>query len=113
MRISIVPLVILCIGALIGSLRGQQDVRRKVAKAAQQPVIAKVYSLRDLPVWTEKGAKFDPSILVALIGSRITPEKLGKEYSFFPQPNNASLVVSTTREAHEAIADMLAELRNQ
>ena len=90
----------------IGVLAAQQG-----SQAAQQR-ITKAYSVKDLAVWSENGAKFDASILIALLKSKVTPAQWDSKNSIVPYAANASLVVSATQDAHQSIAGELAGFRS-
>lgn len=73
----------------------------------------KTYALADLPVWKKDGT-YDPNVLMALIELSIEPkswEALGGPSKMVPYSQNASLVVKTTTANHDAIVDVLEQLR--
>ena len=72
-----------------------------------------VYKLSDLPVWKKDGT-FNPNVLIALIELSIEPkswEAQGGTSSIAAYSQNASLVVSTTSANHDAIVEVLEQLR--
>lgn len=111
MRKFIAALTIVCVLSSFGMLTAQQDAKKEVVQPAQPILIARTYTVKDLPVWSENGTKFDPSILVALLKSKVTPGQWDGKNSITPFAEKAMLVVSTTHDAHEVIAESLAEFR--
>ncbi|WP_442506270.1 hypothetical protein SH528x_005104 [Novipirellula sp. SH528] len=76
-------------------------------------VYPKVYRLQDLPVWTKDGM-FSPSLVMSLIQSTISPESWeakGGPSTMAPYPQNASLVISTSSENHDAVIALLEQFR--
>jgi len=100
-----------CMVTAAGVLAAQQDAKKESVQLVEPVRVAKTYSVRDLPVWSEHGTKFDASILIALLKSKVTPGQWDGKNSITPFAEKAALVVSATQEAHESIADSLAELR--
>ena len=93
-------------------------VRQSVEKTqldrpnASQLIVARAYSLRGLPVWSEDGKKCDASILIALIKSKVIPGKWNDgENKISSVAEKTLLNVDTTLDAHKAIVDVLEELR--
>ena len=111
MRKLTVLCVVVCVLSSIGVLTAQQASQPNVVQPAAQPRITKTYSVKDLAVWSENGAEFDPSILVLLLKTEVTPGQWNDKNSIVPYAANASLVVSTNRDTHQLIADRLAALR--
>lgn len=72
----------------------------------------RTYALKGFPVWSADGKKFDASILIALIKSKVIPGQWDDDRNkILPYAERIALVISTTQAAHEAIADILEELR--
>jgi hypothetical protein len=113
MRKLTVLFAIACMLTMIGVLTAQEGAEKAAVQSAEPVRIAKTYSVKDLPVWSENGTKFDPSILVALLKSKVTPGQWNGKNSINSFAEKALLVVNTTQEAHEAIAANLAELRRE
>lgn len=85
---------------------------RKSRAGVAQPNVARTYSLRDFPVWSEDGKKFDASILIALIKSKVLSGQWNDDGNMIlPFAKTTSLVISTTEDAHEEIEEILEELR--
>lgn len=112
MRKFTAAVAIVCVLSSLGMLSAQQGSKNEAAQSAQQRV-AKAYVVKDLAVWSENGNRFDPSILISLLKSKVTPDQWNGKNSINPFPEKALLVVNTTQGAHEAIAETLAELRKQ
>lgn len=112
MRKFVGIVTIVCVLSSIGMLSAQQGTKKEAAQPAL-PLVARTYAVKDLAVWSENGSKFDPSILIALIKSKVTPGQWDGKKSISPFQEKAMLVVYTTQDAHEAIADSLAELRKK
>lgn len=106
-----VVFAIACMLTMAGMLTAQQDAKKQLVQCVQPVRLAKTYSVKDLPVWSENGTKFDASILVALLKATVTPGQWDGKNSIVPLAENGSLVINATQEAHEAIAASLAELR--
>ena len=102
---------VVCMLTSIGVLTAQQGSQISSVHSVEQQRITKTYSVKDLAVWSANGAKFDASILVALLKSKVTPGQWDNKNSIVPHAGNASLVVSTTQDAHQSIADELAGIR--
>ena len=84
-----------------------------VSESQNTKVYPKTYRLEDLPVWSKDGS-YNPKLMIMLIESSISPkswEALGGPSSMAPYPQNASLVVSTTSDNHDALSDVLKQLR--
>ena len=96
------------------------QVTLRDASAADSDAITKTskvylmnYRLEGLPVWSKDGS-CNPKLLMMVIESSISPESwtsLGGPSTMAPYPKTASLVVSTTRENHDAIGKLLEQLR--
>lgn len=112
MRKFTAVVTMVCVLSSLGMLSAQQGTKNEVAQTAQ-PRVARTYAVKDLAVWSENGNKFDPSILIALLKSKVTPGQWNGKNSINPFPEKALLVVNTTQDAHEAIAETLAELRKE
>ena len=79
---------------------------------AAQVYVVRTYALKGFPVWSADGEKFDASILIALIKSKVLPGQWTDDSNkILPYAERTALVISTTQSAHEAIADILEELR--
>lgn len=79
---------------------------------AAQVCVVRTYALKGFPVWSADGEKFDASILIALIKSKVIPGQWDDDRNkILPYTERTALVISTTQSAHEAIADILEELR--
>jgi hypothetical protein len=89
-----------------------QEQRASSGQAADDDtqVYPMTYRLHDLPVWSKEG-NFNPSMLIALIESRISPDQWNKSSKLAPYFQDASLVVSTTRTNHRALAELISHLR--
>ncbi len=112
MRKFAAVVTVVCVLSSLGMLSAQQGSKNEMAQTVQ-PRLAKIYAVKDLAVWSENGDKFDPSILIALLKSKVTPGQWNGKNSINPLVEKALLVVNTTQDAHEAIAETLAELRKQ
>ena len=100
-----------CMLSTIGILTAQQKPRKVGAQAVESMNVARTYSVSDLAVWSENGKKFDASILIALLKSRVTPDQWKGNTGINAYPTNAAIVVNSPQEAHDAIAGILSELR--
>jgi hypothetical protein len=96
----------------IGILTAQQEPGKNAGVSADTRILV-AYNVKDLPVWSQNGTKFDATILIKLLLSKITPEKWGEEFSIKPYAANSSLVVAATRDMHDMIKKELVELRNE
>jgi hypothetical protein len=94
----------------IAMLAAQQKPRKAVVQLEAMN-IARTYSVGDLAVWSENGKKFDASILIALLKSRVNPDQWKGNTGINPYAANAAIVVNSPQDTHEAIADILSELR--
>jgi hypothetical protein len=111
MRKLAVLLALACALSSLGVLTAQQGLTTvPQVNADGQARTAVVYAVKDLAVWSEHGAKFDASILVAILKSRVIPGQWNGKDSIVPYPEKASLVISTTADAHKAIVELFAEL---
>ncbi|MCC6508871.1 MAG: hypothetical protein IT423_07175 [Pirellulaceae bacterium] len=111
MRRFTAALMIVCVLSSLGMLMAQQNAKQEVVQPAQSVLIVKVYAVKDLAVWSENGTKFDPSILIALLKSKVAPDQWDGKRNILPFAEKAMLVVNTTQDVHESIANSLAELR--
>lgn len=83
------------------------------SRAQADNVFPEIYNVSDLPVWTERGEKFDPSLLVFYVRLTVAPDAWEQSSTIQVYAGNASLVISTTKQNHAAIADVLRKLRGQ
>ncbi|MCC7336883.1 MAG: hypothetical protein IT422_17470 [Pirellulaceae bacterium] len=95
------------VGTLIAQQRAPNDPIANVAQIA----VVRTYNVKDFPVWSKNGEKFDASILIALLQSRVIPGQWNDENKIVPFANERSLVIVTTQDAHKAIENVLEELR--
>jgi hypothetical protein len=70
------------------------------------------YRLTDLPVWSQDGKTFDPTILMAYIKTSVDTNAWGNSSTMASFPKNSSLVIATTSANHDLIADALKRLRD-
>ncbi len=73
------------------------------------------YRVGDLPVWT-KGGEFSGDVLMAYMQSAATPtkwESRGGDATMAPYAKKASVIVSASRETHEAIIQLLKRHRKE
>ncbi|WP_044303732.1 hypothetical protein [Rhodopirellula sallentina] len=69
------------------------------------------YRLTDLPVWSQDGKTFDPTILMAYIKTSVDTNAWGKSSTMAPFASKSSLVISTTSANHDLILTALERLR--
>ena len=82
------------------------------------PVHTVVYSVRDLPVWSnfpkKEQERFDPSLLITHIQSVVAPESWNTfSAQIRPYPKDATLVITQSRENHLQISELLGKLHDQ
>ena len=63
------------VGTLIAQQRAPNDPIANVAQIA----VVRTYNVKDFPVWSKNGEKFDASILIALLQSRVIPGQWNDE----------------------------------
>ena len=95
----------------VGTLLAQQGAPNDPVVNVAQLSVVRTYNVKDFPVWTKNGEKFDASILIALLKSKVIPGQWNDENKIVPFANERSLVIVTTQDAHKAIENALEELR--
>ena len=111
MRRTSIIVALVCGLPSVGTLIAQQrDPKDPVVNVAQITV-ARIYAVKDFPVWSKDGEKFDASILIALLKSKVIPGQWNDENKIVPYSESASLAICATQKANKAIEDVLEELR--
>jgi hypothetical protein len=82
------------------------------------PVHTVVYSVGDLPVWSNfpkaQHEQFDPSLLIAHIQTVVAPESWNSfSVQIRPYPKDAALVITQSRENHHQISSLLEKLHDR
>ena len=81
--------------------------------SASPPKVVTSYSVKDLAVWSQNGNKFDPTILVELIKSKVSSADPKNAPQIRPFPKNASLVVVASEKVHQEVAGLMIKLRSE
>lgn len=110
MRLATIALALTGGLSLIGISTAQQKPE-KSAQVVRPTMIAKVYAVSDLPVWSKGGTKFDPSLLIRLLRSSVTDGMWNEKSSIVANAEGHSLVVNANPEAHQVITAELVKLR--
>ncbi len=113
MRTTSVLVGLVCVLSTFGTLIAQQRAPNDPIANVAQIALVRTYAIEDLPVWSKGREKFDASILIALLKSKVIPGQWNDGNSMMPYSENASLVICTTQKAHKAIEDVLEELRQK
>ncbi|WP_372721647.1 hypothetical protein [Novipirellula sp.] len=74
-----------------------------------EKVHPRTYRLADLPVWSQDGKTFNATILMAYLKASVDPNAWGKASTMAPYTE--CLVISTNSANHDAIHDVIEQLR--
>ena len=113
MRLSVaLSLVTLLVGlTFCATQRDSLAAESEVQKG--EPILTIAYKVADLPVWTAE-KEYDPSVLMRLIQASVSPSEWEADRGdsrLAPYAKNNSLVISTRRENHDKITDLLESMR--
>jgi len=84
--------------------------------ADAEKVHPRTYRLADLPVWSQDGKTFNATILMAYLKASVDPNAWGNAstmapYTLTTAPYTECLVISTNSANHDAIHDVIEQLR--
>ena len=111
MRKTTIILGFVCVLSTVGTLLAQQRAPNDRNVNVAQLSVVRTYVVKDFPVWSKNGEKFDASILIALLKSKVIPGQWNDENNMTPYAELESLVICTTQDAHKAVEEILEELR--
>ena len=85
----------------------------QINDSASEPKTMTVYNVKDLAVWSQNGTKFDPTILIELIKSKVSSADQKNAPQIRPFSQNSSLVVVASQSVHEEVASLMKKLRSE
>ena len=111
MRTLAALLGLVSILSFMGALIAQQEPPNTTPVNVDQKRISIPYPVNDLAVWSANGTKFDASILIELLKTKVNPGQWNDKNMINPYADNATIIVTTTQGAHKSIANILTDLR--
>ncbi len=101
----------ICLGVCIALVSFVAFAQSNDSSSPPKTVIS--YSVKDLAVWSQNGTKFDPTILIELIKSKVASADQKNAPQIRPFPQNSSLVVVASQEVHQEVASLMRKLRSE